>query len=137
LSLAANALEQPPLWDKLRVLAKLRRMSLYRAEKLIDLACSTTHAEEARTAALAACKLIRKHGLRLTADEPLRTTVRQPQPQPTPARASRPEPVREKPPNGGYWTEATRSARCESCGGGIDAGDEVYSVGGVIWCSRH
>jgi hypothetical protein len=119
-------------------------MSLYRAEKLIDLACSTTHAEEARTAALAACKLIRKHGLRLTAD-PLRPGAqragrdaggggarREPA-----AAPRRPEPVRDKPPNGGAWTQATRSGRCENCKSRIAIGDEVYAVADVVWCARH
>lgn len=41
-------------------------MSLFQAEKLIDLACSTSHEEEARTAALTACKMIRKLGLKLS-----------------------------------------------------------------------
>jgi hypothetical protein len=119
-------------------------MSLYRAEKLIDLACSTTHDEEARTAALAACRLIRKHGLRLTAD-PLRPSARgarhehdprgaRREPAPAPRHA---EPAREKPPNGGAWSEAHRSTRCESCGSRIAAGDEVYVVAGTTWCARH
>jgi hypothetical protein len=107
-------------------------MSLYRAEKLIDLACSTTHAEEARTAALAACKLIRKHGLRLTAD-PAR-----PRPRREAAAAPRhAEPTRDKPPNGGTWRSATRSGRCENCAARIAIGDEVYVVADVAWCARH
>jgi hypothetical protein len=113
-------------------------MSLFRAEKLIDLACSTTHAEEARTAALAACQLIRKHGFRLTA-EPQPATARSPRREPAPARRPEPprEPPREKPPNGGAWTQSARSCRCESCGGGIAAGDDVYWVAGTVWCARH
>lgn len=101
-------------------------MSLSRAEKLIDLACSTTYEEEARTAALAACRLIRKHGLRLTVDPSSPPPPRPP-----------PQPVREKPPNGGRFVRATRSSRCESCKGGIALGDEIYVVEGVVWCSRH
>jgi hypothetical protein len=110
-------------------------MSLYRAEKLIDLACSTTHDEEARTAALAACRLIRKHGLRLTA-EPRQAGARGPRREPTPA-PRHAEPAREKPPNGGTWTQAGRSGRCESCGARTAIGDEVYVVEGVTWCARH
>lgn len=109
-------------------------MSLYQAEKLIDLACSTTHDEEARTAALAACKLIRKHGLRLTAD-PLRGTARGVQSRPAPR--PRAEPRREKPPNGGAWTRATRAGRCQSCGGSYAPEDEIYMVAGAAWCARH
>src|SRR5450432_2861450 len=105
-------------------------MSLYRAEKLIDLACSTTHDEEARTAALAACRLIRKHGLRLTAD-PSRPVTRAEQTR------KRTAPKREKPPNGGAWSQATRSGRCENCHDAIAPGDEIYVVGGVAWCARH
>src|SRR4051794_22334694 len=104
-------------------------MTLYRAEKLIDLACSTTHAEEARTAALSACRLIRKLGLRLTADEPhteARTRRERPSPRrPEPRRPEpKPEPVRAKPPNGGAWQQALRSAKCEGCGNRIAAGDQ-------------
>jgi hypothetical protein len=109
-------------------------MSLYQAEKLIDLACSTTHAEEARTAALAACKLIRKHGLRLTSD-PFQNMSRGGQPRPS--HRPRAEPRREKPPNGGAWTRATRSGRCESCGGSFAPEDEIYMVAGAAWCARH
>ena len=110
-------------------------MSLYRAEKLIDLACSTTHDEEARTAALAACRLIRKNGLRLTADPERaapRYARRESAPQP-----SRTETPREKPPNGGAWTRASRGGRCESCGSRFAVGDEVYLAAGVVWCLRH
>lgn len=101
-------------------------MSLSRAEKLIDLACSTPYEEEARTAALAACRLIRKHGLRLAPDP----SKSGPAPRPAP-------PVREKPPNGGRFARATRSGRCESCKGGIAVSDEIYVVSDVVWCSRH
>lgn len=104
-------------------------MSLFQAEKLIDLACSTTHPEEARTAALTACRLIRKHGFRLTAD-PARTSTRERRPRPS-------EPAREKPPNGGTWIRATRSNRCDSCASRIAAGDDMYVVDGTIWCGRH
>jgi hypothetical protein len=110
-------------------------MSLYRAEKLIDLACSTTHAEEARTAALAACKLIRKHGLRLTAD-PGRPGAQRTRREAA-AAPRRAEPVRDKPPNGGTWTQARRSGRCANCGTRIAIGDEVYAVADVVWCARH
>ncbi|MEY4577717.1 MAG: hypothetical protein RL701_2420 [Pseudomonadota bacterium] len=110
-------------------------MSLFRAEKLIDLACSTTHTEEARTAALTACRLIRQHGFRLTAD-PQRVDARAPQHRP-PARTRSAEPVREKPPNGGTWRQASRSGRCENCSSSFAAGDEVYVVADVTWCSRH
>ena len=106
-------------------------MSLFQAEKLIDLACSTTHEEEARTAALAACRLIRKHGMRLTTE-----SMREPNVRPR-ARPAPPEPVREKPPNGGSFARATRSGRCESCRGNIAFGDEIYVVSGVVWCGRH
>lgn len=106
-------------------------MSLFQAEKLIDLACSTTHEEEARTAALAACRMIRKHGLRLTTDL-AREPARRPRAQPSP-----PEPAREKPPNGGSFARATRSRRCDSCRDDIAVGDEVYVVSGTVWCGRH
>ena len=110
-------------------------MSLYRAEKLIDLACSTTHEEEARTAALAACKLIRKHGLRLTAERAAQSFTARPRSR----AASQPvrEPPRAKPPNGGAWTQARHSGRCESCDGTIAYGDDVYVVSDVVWCGRH
>jgi hypothetical protein len=104
-------------------------MSLFQAEKLIDLACSTTHEEEARTAALAACRLIRKQGMRLTFDGAQRPTRQPPKP--------KPQPPREKPPNGGTFQRATRWARCDNCGGQIDAGDSIYVVNEVTWCSRH
>ncbi|HKU41120.1 MAG TPA: hypothetical protein VJR89_23315 [Polyangiales bacterium] len=106
-------------------------MSLFQAEKLIDLACSTTHEEEARTAALAACRLIRKHGMRLTSAAAREPVTR------SRARAAAPEPVREKPPNGGSFARASRRSRCESCGGEIALGDEIYVVAGVTWCGRH
>ena len=106
-------------------------MSLFQAEKLIDLACSTTHEEEARTAALAACRLIRRLGMRLTTD-----SAREPAARPR-SRPAAPEPVREKPPNGGNFARATHSRRCESCRGDIAVGDEIYVVAGVIWCGRH
>jgi hypothetical protein len=109
--------------------------TLYRAEKLIDLACSTTHAEEARTAALSACRLIRKLGLRLTADGPRPEVARARREQPAPQR--RPEPVRAKPPNGGAWQPANRWGKCEGCGDRIAAGDHVYVVSGATWCDRH
>jgi hypothetical protein len=115
-------------------------MSLFRAEKLIDLACSTTHEEEARTAALAACRLIRKHGLRLSVDGQDEFASGRWTPARSPAsRTARaaPEPPREKPPNGGTFGRATASRRCESCGGGIEIGDEIYVVSGVTWCRRH
>src|SRR4051812_7202904 len=110
-------------------------MSLYRAEKLMDLACSTTHDEEARTAALAACRLIRKHGLRLTAD-PGHAAPRHARRESAP-QSSRAEEPREKPPNGGAWTRASRSGRCDSCRARFAVGDDVYLVAGVVWCSRH
>jgi hypothetical protein len=103
-------------------------MSLFQAEKLIDLACSTTHEEEARTAALAACRLIRKQGMRLTFGEGQRGRVSRQPTQPA---------VREKPPNGGVFQRAARWGRCDSCGGEIVAGDSVYVVANVTWCARH
>lgn len=110
---------------------------LFRAEKLIDLACSTSHEEEARTAALTACRLIRKHGMRLSAaaqsDFEFDAERRARAPAPRPA----PEPVREKPPNGGSFSRARWSMRCESCRGGIAAGDEIYVAAGVTFCGRH
>jgi hypothetical protein len=113
-------------------------MSLYRAEKLIDLACSTTHEEEARTAALTACRLIRRHGLRLSeaaAAGPTAWAGQRAEPaRPAPRPAAR---VREKPPNGGAWTRASRSGRCASCGDGYAAGDEVYGVQSDTWCASH
>lgn len=113
---------------------KLARMSLFQAEKLIDLACSTTHEEEARTAALAACRLIRKQGMRLTFGEAQRVEARRPRAQ----RAQRAQqPAREKPPNGGVFQRATRWGRCDSCGDEIAVGDSVYVVANVTWCARH
>jgi hypothetical protein len=115
-------------------------MSLFQAEKLIDLACSTTHEEEARTAALAACRLIRKHGMRLSVDGRYafdpgpRSRARS---SAGPASRETAEPVRQKPPNGGSFGRATRSSRCASCGGSIAGGDEIYVVSGVTWCRRH
>jgi hypothetical protein len=106
-------------------------MSLFQAEKLIDLACSTTHEEEARTAALAACRLIRRLGMRLTTDSGREPAAR------TRTRPAAPEPVREKPPNGGSFARATRYYRCESCRGDITIGDPIYVVSGVVWCGRH
>jgi hypothetical protein len=114
-------------------------MSLFRAQKLIDLACSTTHEEEARTAALAACRLIRKHGMRLSADVQPEFAGNRRGRAPTPdvARPRAAKVVLEKPPNGGSFARATRSGRCESCGGGIASGDEIYVVASVTWCGRH
>jgi hypothetical protein len=109
-------------------------MSLFQAEKLIDLACSTTHEEEARSAALAACKLIRKQGMRLTFGaspaEPRRAAA---------SRAARhaAQPPREKPPNGGVFQRVMRAGRCGSCGERIAAGDNVYVVDDVMWCGLH
>jgi hypothetical protein len=110
---------------------------LFRTEKLIDLACSTGHEEEARTAALTACRLIRKHGLRLSAGAApdLGSDPWARAPAPTPRAAA--EPVREKPPNGGSFARSTRWQRCESCGGAIAIGDEIYVVSGFTWCGRH
>lgn len=115
-------------------------MSVFQAEKLIDLACSTTHEEEARTAALAACRLIRKHGMRLSVegrfdfDHVARNRSRSAA---APASRTPTEPPRAKPPNGGAFGRATRASRCQSCGGGIKAGDEIYVVSGATWCGRH
>jgi hypothetical protein len=117
-------------------------VSLYRAQKLIDLACSSTHEEEARTAALTACRLIQRH--RLTLSEPAaspwggadfgpRTRGRSARPEPAPP----PAPPREKPPNGGQWSKAARAGRCASCGDPYDFGDDVYAVAGAVWCARH
>lgn len=115
-------------------------MSLYRAEKLIDLACSTTHEEEARTAALAACRLIRRHGLRLTGEEPRAAT------HPSGRRGTAtsaaqtrtpPRPARAKPPNGGVWVKTKRSGRCDSCGDAYAAGEDAYEVDGAVWCASH
>jgi hypothetical protein len=111
---------------------------LFRAQKLIDLACSTTHEEEARTAALTACRLIRKHGMQLSVghvrDSEVGRRARDSDPY-RPRTAA--EPVRQKPPNGGSFSRATRSRRCESCGDSIALGDEIYVVAGVTWCGRH
>ena len=112
-------------------------MSLFQAEKLIDLACSTTHEEEARTAALAACRLIRKQGMRLTLAQ---AGASQPESRrPANGRAARAtaQRVRDKPPNGGVFLRATRAGRCGNCGDRIAAGDRVYVVDDVIWCERH
>jgi hypothetical protein len=103
-------------------------MSLFQAEKLIDLACSTTHEEEARTAALTACRMIRKLGFQLTAGDARR--VRTP-------RAAAKAPTREKPPNGGTFAKATHWRRCDNCGDSIAAGDTVYIVDNATWCERH
>lgn len=114
-------------------------MSLHRAEKLIDLACSTTHEEEARTAALTACKLIRKHGLRLTHErvDEAWSVPRRSRAASAPGRNAAPEPVRAKPPNGGAWTQARHAGRCENCDGSIAYGDDIYVVADVVWCGRH
>ena len=112
-------------------------MSLHRAEKLIDLACSTTHEEEARTAALTACRLIRKHGLRLSETDADARSWGRARAATQPARARQAEPPRAKPPNGGAWTQAPRGGSCKSCGGTIAYGDDVYVVAGVVWCGRH
>jgi len=112
-------------------------MSLYRAEKLIDLACSTTHDEEARTAALAACRLIRKHGLKLTADTLSSDARRVRREEPRPRPPERKEPARAKPPSRGVWAKATRAGRCEGCGSRFATGDDVYIVADVAWCARH
>jgi len=110
-------------------------MSVFQAEKLIDLACSTTHEEEARTAALTACRLIRKHGMRLSVDgrydfdrAPRNRAPAEPPPR---------QPPRQKPPNGGTFRRATRWTRCDSCGESITSGDEIYVVDGGVWCHRH
>jgi hypothetical protein len=108
-------------------------MSLYKVEKLIDLACSTTHPEEARTAALSACKLIRKHGMTISASSARAAPQyarREPPPPP-------PEAPREKPPNGGSWARASRASRCANCNGRISAGEAIYTVAGATWCARH
>jgi hypothetical protein len=104
-------------------------MSLFQAEKLIDLACSTTHEEEARTAALTACRLIRKLGMRLTSGDSNRAGASRV--------AVKAQPLREKPPNGGSFQRATRSGRCDNCGGRVSAGDAVYVVANATWCGRH
>jgi hypothetical protein len=109
-------------------------MTLFRAQKLIDLACSTTHDEEARTAALAACRLIRKLGLSLSEGPPSADRRGQRR---EPAQPRQPEPARAKPPNGGTWQRASRSGRCEGCGDFIRAGEEVYVTLGTTWCSLH
>jgi hypothetical protein len=107
-------------------------MSLFQAEKLIDLACSTTHEEEARTAALTACRLIRKLGMRLTlaGEHPPAASRRAARPAP-------PQPARDKPPNGGVFQRATRSTRCGNCRDPIAPGDTIYIVDEVTWCNRH
>src|SRR4051812_31201964 len=110
-------------------------MSLYRAEKLMDLACSTTHDEEARTAALAACRLIRKHGLRLTAD-PGHAAPRHARRESAP-QSSRAEEPREKPPNGGAWTRARRAGRCGGWRARCAGGGHVYLGAGAVGCPGH
>jgi len=104
-------------------------MSLFQAEKLIDLACSTTHEEEARTAALTACRMIRKLGFKLTAGDGRRVSANR--------AAARAQPAREKPPNGGTFQRATRFCRCDNCGQSIAAGDPIYVVANTTWCDRH
>lgn len=126
-------------------------MTLYRVQKLIDLACSTTHEEEARTAALTACRMIRRLGLRVAAALPdvaetrgaaraqneagraWYEATRRPSREATPP----PRPPREKPPNGGAWHKAARSGRCESCGDSYAYGDDVYEVNDLLWCAGH
>jgi len=126
-------------------------MTLYRVEKLIDLACSTTHEEEARTAALTACRMIRRLGLRLAAPLPdagaARAAARtqtevgrawyESSRRPSRAATPPPKPPREKPANGGAWHKAASSGRCESCGDSYAFGDDVYEVNGVLWCAGH
>ena len=51
-------------------------MSLFQAEKLIDLACPTTHEEEARTAAVTACRMNRELGFKLTPHRRRRNNLR-------------------------------------------------------------
>ena len=104
-------------------------MSLFQAEKLIDLACSTTHEEEARTAALTACRMIRKLGFKLTAGDTRRASAAR--------AAAKAPPQREKPPNGGTFQRATRWGRCDSCGDSFAEGDTVYVVDDTTWCERH
>lgn len=103
-------------------------MSLFQAEKLIDLACSTTHEEEARTAALTACRMIRKLGFKLTAGEARQGRA---------PRAAAKAPPREKPPNGGTFQKAAHWRRCDNCGESIAAGDTIYVVDNTTWCERH
>src|SRR3954451_4842065 len=108
-------------------------MSVFQAEKLIDLACSTTHEEEARTAALTACRLIRKHAMRLSVDGGYdfdRAPRNQARSSSAAGSRAPPEPPLRKPPNGGTFGRASRSRRCDSCGGSIASGDEIYVVGG-------
>ena len=104
-------------------------MSLFQAEKLIDLACSTTHEEEARTAAITACRMIRKLGFKLTTGD--ERQVRPPRAKP------KPQPTRAKPPNGGTLQKATHWRRCDSCGDPIAAGETIYVVDKTTWCERH
>lgn len=125
-------------------------MTLYRVEKLIDLACSTTHEEEARTAALTACRMIRRLDLRLATPPEVvagRAATRgqndaerawyQPSRRASRTATPPPRPPREKPPNGGAWHKAPRSGLCESCGDTFAHGDDVYEVNGVLWCAGH
>jgi hypothetical protein len=129
-------------------------MTLSRVEQLFALACSTTHEEEARTAALAGVRLMKKSGLRLVdgvprpAPEPTFDSAAwwwarsgfSPEPPPVPRRRHGERPPRRA-PNGGTWCNAGGYGRCDGCGGTIEKGDRMYVVatGDDVehWCGRH
>lgn len=101
-----------------------------RVRDLVRLAVDSGAAEaEARTAALAACKLIMKHGLIVLArmPEPLIVErVIEVQTAPPPRAA----PPRPGPASRGRVIVSRYECTCRNCGSAIDVGDRVYWVRG-------
>ena len=103
-------------------------MTLSRVEQLFALACSSTHEEEARTAAITGVRLMRRLGLRVTGGP---TVVAY-------ARVPTPADLVIKPPDGGVWVDVTRERRCDCCGDRIEAWTRAYvDMDGEYWCGRH
>lgn len=126
-------------------------MTLARVRQLFALACSTTSEDEARTAALAGVRLMKKLGLepaekpRVAAygrmsDDAWRDFFRPPV-RPPASPPSRPRREPHGAPNGGRWCVAASEGRCDECGGRIHKGAKHYVVAArddvQHWCGRH
>lgn len=135
-----------------------------KVEQLIALACSTTHEEEARTAALAAVRLIRAHELKISTVTPAPTATTFAAGYPDwfvdimreesrrhygdawdrtagfKRRPTNPPPNTNRPPpppNVGRWLLTTRTEWCDGCGDRIPASSVAYKVADKWWCQNH
>lgn len=137
--------------------------TIRKIEQLIALACSTTHEEEARTAAVAAVRLIQQHQLTIVdrrlspakfsnpmnvpdwfrdimnAEMNRYRPAREPSTRPNRDTARPPSPDDEdrKPPNHGRWKVTPATRWCHGCSRRIEAGTMAYRFDDQWWCQNH